>query len=90
LNLSRFNPVMRSLLILLLTLAAFAAPAAAPRNIIFILSDDHRWDFLGFMPEAPSFLETPHLDRMAREGAHLRSAFVSTSLCSPSRASRLT
>lgn len=59
-------------------------------NIIFVLADDHRYDFLGFLPEAPQFLETPHLDRLAREGAHLRNAFVSTSLCSPSRASILT
>ena len=60
------------------------------RNIVFILSDDHRYDFLGFMKQAPSFLETPNLDRMARQGAHLVNAFVSTSLCSPSRASILT
>lgn len=72
-------------------LFALAAPAATPpQNIIFILSDDHRWDWLGFVPEAPEFLETPNLDRLAREGAHLRNAFVSTSLCSPSRASILT
>ena len=61
-----------------------------PRNIIFILSDDHRYDFMGFMPGAPDFLETPAMDRMAREGAHVVNAFVTTSLCSPSRASILT
>ena len=60
-----------------------------PRNIVFILSDDHRYDFMGFMGK-PSFLETPNMDRMAREGAHLANAFVTTSLCSPSRASILT
>jgi N-acetylglucosamine-6-sulfatase len=59
-------------------------------NVVFVLSDDHRYDFMGFMPEAPAFLETPHMDRMAREGVHLSEAFVSTSLCSPSRASVLT
>ena len=59
-------------------------------NIILVLSDDHRSDFMGFMEEGPAFLETPNLDRMAREGAHLRNAFVTTSLCSPSRASLLT
>jgi N-acetylglucosamine-6-sulfatase len=64
--------------------------AEKPRNIILLLSDDHRWDWLGFLPEAPKFLETPHLNRLAKEGAHLRNAFVSTSLCSPSRASILT
>ena len=79
-------------------LAAAAAPvgpgsAAAqspPRNFILILSDDHRHDFMGFMAQAPAFLETPSLDRMAAGGAHLRNAFVTTSLCSPSRASILT
>jgi len=60
-----------------------------PRNIILILSDDHRYDFMGFMGR-PSFLETPHMDRLARNGAHIRNAFVTTSLCSPSRASILT
>jgi len=63
---------------------------AARRNVIVVLSDDHRYDFMSFMDEAPAFLETPHMDRMARQGAHLTNAFVSTSLCSPSRASILT
>jgi N-acetylglucosamine-6-sulfatase len=58
--------------------------------VVLVLSDDHRFDFLGFLPGAPKFLETPHLDRMAADGAHLVNAFVSTSLCSPSRASILT
>ncbi len=64
-------------------------PGKKPRNIIFILSDDHRYDFMGFMGK-PSFLETPNMDRLAREGAHIQNAFVSTSLCSPSRATILT
>ena len=62
----------------------------APRNVIFILSDDHRYDFMGFMEGAPEWLETPNLDRLAAGGAHVRNAFVTTSLCSPSRASILT
>jgi N-acetylglucosamine-6-sulfatase len=61
-----------------------------PKNIVFILSDDHRHDFMGFHPNAPKFLETPALDRMAAEGVHVKNAFVTTSLCSPSRASILT
>ena len=60
-----------------------------PRNIIFILSDDHRYDFMGFLGK-PKFLKTPNMDRLAREGAYLEKAFVTTSLCSPSRASILT
>ncbi len=65
-------------------------PDAKPRNVIFILSDDHRYDFMSFMNNYVPWLETPNLDRLAREGAHLENAFVSTSLCSPSRASILT
>lgn len=60
-----------------------------PMNIIFILADDHRYDFMGFMNAVPG-LQTPGMDRMAQEGAHLKNAFVTTSLCSPSRASILT
>ena len=60
-----------------------------PRNIIFILSDDHRYDFMGFTGKVPG-LKTPNLDIIANEGAHFQNAFVTTSLCSPSRASILT
>ena len=81
-----------SLALSALVLAVAPAPEAsvAPRNIIIILSDDHRYDFMGFMPGAPEWLETPALDRMAAEGMHLANAFVTTALCSPSRASILT
>jgi N-acetylglucosamine-6-sulfatase len=60
------------------------------RNVVLVLSDDHRYDFIRFVPGSPQFLETPNMDRMAEQGAHLANAFVSTSLCSPSRASILT
>jgi N-acetylglucosamine-6-sulfatase len=80
---------------MLATLAAGAAlpnansMASKPRNVIFILSDDHRYDALGFMKAQP-WLETPQLDRLAHEGIHFKNAFVTTALCSPSRASILT
>jgi N-acetylglucosamine-6-sulfatase len=70
--------------------AIHPAEAQSPRNVVFILSDDHRYDFMSFMEEAPDFLETPNLDALAAEGMHIRNAFVTTSLCSPSRASILT
>jgi N-acetylglucosamine-6-sulfatase len=60
-----------------------------PKNVIFILSDDHRYDFMGFTGKVP-WLKTPAMDKMAMEGAHIQNAFVTTSLCSPSRASILT
>ncbi|MDF2495322.1 sulfatase [Sphingomonas sp.] len=60
-----------------------------PKNILVILTDDHRYDAMGFM-KAQDFGETPTLDRLAREGIHFRNAFVTTALCSPSRASIFT
>jgi arylsulfatase A-like enzyme len=63
--------------------------AQKPLNIIFILADDHRYDAMGFMNKIEG-LQTPSMDRLAKEGAHIKNAFVSTALCSPSRASILT
>ena len=69
--------------------AQSTASRTKPMNIIFILADDHRYDAMGFMNKIKG-LQTPGMDRMAKEGAHLANAFVSTALCSPSRASILT
>jgi N-acetylglucosamine-6-sulfatase len=61
---------------------------AAPRNVVLVLVDDLRFDAAGFMGHP--WLETPNLDALAKRGVHLRNAFVTTALCSPSRASILT
>ncbi len=63
-------------------------PGSTPRNVVFILADDHRYDAMGFLGHP--FVQTPNMDRMAAGGAHVRNAFVTTALCSPSRASILT
>lgn len=80
------RPILLSFVLLLLGLAT---AQAQPKNVVLILSDDHRYDFFSAHPNAPDFLQTPAMDRMAQEGVHLRNAFVTTSLCSPSRASIL-
>jgi N-acetylglucosamine-6-sulfatase len=70
---------------------AWQPSQAAPpkvRSIIIVLTDDHRYDALGFMGHP--FLETPNLDSLAKNGVHFRNAFATTALCSPSRASILT
>ena len=67
--------------------AAAAEPASQP-NVIFILTDDHRWDMMSCLGHP--FLQTPNMDRLAAEGVLFNNAFVTTSLCSPSRASFLT
>ena len=59
-----------------------------PPNVVFILTDDHRHDALGCAGHP--WIRTPNLDRLADEGIRFTSAFVTTSLCSPSRASFLT
>ena len=51
-------------------------------NIIFIVSDDQRWDTLQYMPRV--------LERIADQGVSFTNAFVPTALCAPSRASMLT
>ncbi len=65
------------------TLAADRRP-----NFVFILTDDQRWDAMSCAGHP--FLFTPNMDRIAKEGARFANAFVTTSLCSPSRASFLT
>jgi len=78
-------------LILLMAMTTMFQPNCSyGKNVVLILSDDHRYDFMGFHEKSPSWLETPGFDRMAKEGIHIENAFVSTSLCSPSRASILT
>jgi N-acetylglucosamine-6-sulfatase len=63
--------------------------ASKPRpNIVFILIDDLRWDELGIAGHP--YIRTPNIDRIGREGAVFRNAFMTTPLCSPSRASFLT
>lgn len=64
-----------------------ASNAARP-NIVFIMVDDLRWDELGIAGHP--FIKTPHIDRIGKEGAMFRNAFMTTPLCSPSRAGFLT
>jgi N-acetylglucosamine-6-sulfatase len=68
--------------------AMWAAEPATRPNIVFIIVDDLRFNALSCMGHP--FLKTPHIDRIAAEGALFQNAFVTTPLCSPSRASFLT
>ena len=53
-------------------------------NIIFILTDDQRWDSVGFMGQKIG--KTPHLDKLAADGVVFENAFVTSAICTPSRA----
>lgn len=57
-------------------------------NLIVILIDDLRFDEFG--AGGHPYMKTPHVDRIAREGATCLNAFHTTPLCSPNRASILT
>jgi len=57
-------------------------------NIIFILTDDQRWDALGYAGN--SIIETPNMDKLARGGLYFQNAFVTTPICAASRASLFT
>lgn len=84
-----FPKIWRILLSVLSCAFVFNAQSAAPRpNIVFVLMDDQRWDDLGYAGHA--FVQTPNIDRIAHEGVRFNRAFVTTPLCSPSRASFLT
>lgn len=64
------------------------ADGAEPPNVVVVLVDDLRWDEIGCMGH--SFVRTPHIDRIAREGMKFRNAFTPAPLCSPARAALLT
>ena len=85
-------------LFLVLFLAATAALHAADRkpNFLFIYADDQRWDAMGVVQREQGerarfpWFKSPNMDRLASEGVRFRNAFVTLSLCAPSRAAYLT
>lgn len=79
---------------LLITAVALAPLAVQARafdggerrpNVIFLLTDDHRVDHLGCYGNET--LRTPHLDQLAADGVLFENAFVTSAICTPSRAS---
>ncbi len=60
----------------------------APPNIILIITDDQRWDALGYAGNG--LIQTPNMDQLAREGVYFSKAIVTTPICSASRASVFT
>lgn len=68
--------------------AAREEPRDGRPNIIFILADDLSWSDLGVY--GSGWHDTPHLDRLAREGLRFTSAYAAAPICSASRAAILT
>lgn len=80
------RPLLSFLLLALLPLAAIAADT--PPNIVMIISDDHLWSDYGFMGHPQ--IQTPNLDRLARESLTFSRGYVPSSLCCPSLATMIT
>lgn len=79
---------MKKRFFLILALLCLKPTLKAQPNIIFILIDDQRYDFLSYLDHA--WIETPNIDQLAKNSMYFENAFVTTSLCSPSRASIIT
>ena len=93
---------MKSKLLFLALAAASALTCASSRaaerkpNFLFVYTDDQRWDAMGVVQREMGergrypWFATPAMDRIAAEGLRFRNAFVTLSLCAPSRAAFLT
>jgi arylsulfatase A-like enzyme len=75
--------LLACLLVLPEDLPAQTKPAAKP-NVLLIVSDDQGYADVGF--QGCKDIPTPHLDRLAREGLHCTSGYVTHPFCSPTRA----
>lgn len=86
----RFGTRAASFLCLVLVLfSALSAWAAKPKwNVVLILADDLGWTDLSCY--GSTFYETPHLDRLARDGMRFTQAYSACTVCSPTRAAVLT
>ena len=79
----------RVLLILIAALSlASHAIAAKPPNIVLIISDDQSWTDYSFMGHEA--IETPNIDRLAKQSRLFKRGYVPSSLCCPSLASMIT
>ena len=67
--------------------AADSKPANRP-NILFIMTDDHAYHSISAYGSKVNI--TPHLDKLAADGVRFKNAFVTNSICTPSRATLLT
>ena len=72
------------------TSLALAAAPKPPPNIVFIFADDHAYQAISAYGEARKLLETPNIDRIAKQGMRFDRCIVPNSICGPSRATIIT
>jgi len=73
-------------------IGGLATPALAAErpNVVVILADDLGWGSVGCYGANPTLVQTPHIDRLAREGRRFTDANTTSSVCSPTRYALLT
>lgn len=74
---------------------ALQSSAVEKPNLVFILTDQHRFDAIGREQQEANIpkqsrIRTPNLDRLSREGAYFRAAYTHCPICVPARTSLLT
>ena len=79
---------LRKLLCGLVLVVPAVAPVAEPPNVVLILADDLGYGDVGAF--GARLIDTPHIDRLARDGIRLTEFYASGNVCTPSRAGLLT
>ena len=79
---------MKKILTLFLVCASMFVYAQKKPNIVIIVSDDHAYQTISAY--GSKLMETPNIDRIANEGVRFDKAYVTNSICGPSRAVILT
>jgi arylsulfatase A-like enzyme len=80
--------LLKSIIFSLLLAGAVLPPGHSRPNVLLIVTDDQRQDTIGAFGN--SYIETPHLDRLARQGASFTRALTADPYCTPSRAEIMT
>jgi arylsulfatase A-like enzyme len=101
----RLSPTLHGLLFTVFVIGGLTKALSAAENetgkakkpnFLFVYTDDQRWDAMSVVQREQGekarfpWLQTPNMDRLASEGVRFRNAFVTLSLCAPSRAAFLT
>lgn len=88
-NMGKMQNKINTLLLILVTILGPSILQGQQRpNIIFILTDDQRFDALGY--QGNSLIHTPEMDKLAESGTYFKNAMVSTPICAASRVSIFT
>ena len=91
---SRYSSACVLQVVALVVLSPCAVSCAEKPNIVFFFIDDLGWTDVGYMYQYlgrdQQYYETPHIDRIGREGMRFRQGYATCQVCSPSRASIVT